>query len=130
MRRSIASITGAVAIGALAAGFGGTLAGSASAQWHARSSGSIVGAVAFAGRHFGVVVHVFDVGGASVASEYVSPRDDRFRFNLPPGQYDVELTKPSAVVDCQYEKAVSVRAGRTTRVDFVAAVLTPGCGTY
>ena len=108
---------------------GVALAGCASA--HGRSgTGSVVGTIAFDGRHFGVVVRVFDASRARVASEYVPPRDDRFRFDLPAGQYELQLTKPLAPFTCDYEKAVSARASGTTHVNFVASVLTPGCGTY
>ena len=117
-------------MGVLAAGCGGTPAGSAPSKARVRSTGSVVGTIAFDGRHFGVVVRVIDASRVRVASEYVPPRDDRFRFDLPPGQYALELTKHLAPVNCDYEKAVSVRASRTTHVTFVAAVLTPGCGTY
>jgi hypothetical protein len=123
LRATIGIIIGAVVIGVLAAGCGGTPAGSA-------TTGSVVGTVAFDGRHFGVVVRVFDASRVRVASEYVPPRDDRFRFDLPPGQYELQLTRPLAPVTCDYEKAVSVRASGTTHVNFVASVLTPGCGTY
>jgi hypothetical protein len=112
-------VVGAVMTIVLAAGCGGTPA-----------TGSVVGTIAFDRRHFGVVVHVFDANRAQVASDDVPPRDDRFRFDLPPGQYALQLTKPSAPVTCDYEKAVSVRASRTTHVNFVASILTPGCGTY
>jgi hypothetical protein len=74
----------------------------------------------------------FDASRPRVAGEYVPPGDDQFRFDLPPGQYEIEvqLTKHSAPVGCSDAKAVSVRANRTIHVTFVAAVLNAGCGTY
>jgi hypothetical protein len=61
----------------------------------------------------------------------VPPRDDRFRFELPPGEYQLLLTNHLAPGNCHnYAKAVSVRASLTTHITFLAGVLTPGCGTY
>ncbi len=82
-------------------------------------------------RQFGVDVRVFDASRIQVASEYVPPRDDRFRFELPPGEYQLLLTNHLAPGNCHnYAKAVSVRASLTTHITFLAGVLTPGCGTY
>jgi hypothetical protein len=127
---TVVALAATVAIGVLAAGCGGTPAGSATSSQRGGATASVVGTVVFARRHFGVDVHVFDASSAPVASEYVPPDADRFRFDLPPGQYELELSKHLAPVTCHYEKAASVRAHRTTHVTFVAAILDPGCGTY
>jgi hypothetical protein len=59
--------------------------------------------------------------------------DDQFRFDLEPGQYEIEaqLTKHPWPVGCSNATAVSVRAGRTTHVTVNPAFLNVGwCRTY
>jgi hypothetical protein len=97
-----------------------------------RRAGLVVGSVLFDRSDTTAVVRIYIGRSDKIASENVREGDSRFRFVLKPGRYYVAgtLTTDSVPVGCTYEKAVSVRAGRTIRVAFVAATIKTICHGY
>ena len=117
---------------ALAVGCGSSTAATvASGQRHA-GKGSVAGTVAFDGHKVTAVVTVVNAAHRRVARTSVRLGDNRFRFVLTPGRYEIEaeLTRHYAR-RCTDAMAVRVRTNHTAYVLFSEEFLRGGCGdTY
>jgi len=133
-------MVGVVTSLALAVGCAGAAAVEASRTQHASDMGSVAVTVVFGRHDTGAVVTAFHASGKArdpvgqrIESKDVRPSDNRFRFALKPGRYEIQdqLTKNSTPVGCRTDYAVSVRANDTTHIRLDLGFLDGHCGnTY
>jgi len=133
-------MVGVVASLALAVGCAGAAAVDASRTQHASDMGSVAVTVVFGRHDTGAVVTAFHASGKAldpvgqrIESKDARPSDNRLRFALKQGRYEIQdqLTKNSTPVGCKTDYAVSVRANYTARITLDLGFLNGHCGnTY
>jgi hypothetical protein len=117
----------AVAVGLVSLALGpgcGALAAMASSGHRNARRGTVAGRAVFQSQGASGVVKVLDATGRLIGRQDVRSGHGGFRFVLMSGHYELKLKLPKRWFspDCNrahgYERAVRVRANRTTRVKF------------